>query len=78
VHADHPSVAPLALKPPDPAAPASESTEPSDTRPDDTRPNRATRRGKRGSVPTSTHARGATSHARGVQGRRINPVRRTG
>jgi hypothetical protein len=73
VHADHPSVAPLALKPPDPAAPASESTEPSDTK-----PNRATRRGKRGSVPTSTHARGATSHARGVQGRRINPVRRTG
>jgi hypothetical protein len=46
----------------------------------DQRPNRATRRGKRtGTVPASpSQARGAAPHARGAQGRRIIPVRRTG
>jgi hypothetical protein len=49
-----------------------------DTDPTDERPNRAARRGKRqGSVP-ATHGRGAAPHARGAQGRRVNPVRRTG
>jgi hypothetical protein len=49
-----------------------------DADPTDERPNRAARRGnRRGSVPDS-HGRGAAPHARGAQGRRINPVRRTG
>jgi hypothetical protein len=47
--------------------------------PTDSRPNRAARRGKRsGTEPAPSHGRGAAPHARGVQGRRINPVRRTG
>jgi hypothetical protein len=45
----------------------------------DSRPNRAARRGKgSGTVPEHHHVRGAAPHARGAQGRRINPVRRTG
>jgi hypothetical protein len=45
----------------------------------DSRPNRAARRGKRsGTVPEHHHVRDAAPHARGAQGRRINPVRRTG
>jgi hypothetical protein len=44
----------------------------------DDRPNRAARRGNRaGSPPAQGHGR-AAPHARGAQGRRINPVRRTG
>jgi hypothetical protein len=70
VRADHPSIVQPAL--PDPTTP------PAASEPADTGPNRATRRGKRGSVPAPAHARGAAPHARGVQGRRINPVRRTG
>jgi hypothetical protein len=43
------------------------------------RPNRAARRGKRsGTLPERSHVGGAAPHARGAQGRRINPVRRTG
>lgn len=49
-----------------------------DTRPTDDRPNRAARRGQRGGTVPGTHGRGAAPHARGAQGRRINPVRRTG
>ena len=64
MRAEHPS-APL------PADPAGE--------PVDSRPNRAARRGKRaGTVPGSAAARGGAPHARGAQGRRINPVRRSG
>jgi hypothetical protein len=49
-----------------------------DAGPTDERPNRAARRGNRkGSVPGS-HGRGTAPHARGAQGRRVNPVRRTG
>ena len=43
----------------------------------DDRPNRAARRGKR-ALPAHSHDRGAAPHSRGAQGRRINPVRRTG
>ena len=44
----------------------------------DNRPNRAARRGNRaGPQPAQGHGR-AAPHARGAQGRRINPVRRTG
>jgi hypothetical protein len=44
----------------------------------DDRPNRAARRGNRaGPQPAQGHGR-AAPHARGAQGRRINPVRRTG
>jgi hypothetical protein len=43
----------------------------------DNRPNRAARRGKHASTVAS-RGRGAAPHARGAQGRRINPVRRTG
>jgi hypothetical protein len=69
MHADHsPGPDPTAARPVDPPA--------------DHRPNRAARRGKRaGAVPPAlspSHARGAASHARGAQGRRIIPVRRTG
>jgi hypothetical protein len=68
-----------------PAAP-SPHPDPTDAHPvdgsADHRPNRATRRGKRtGTVPAAAsppHARGGAPHARGAQGRRIIPVRRTG
>ena len=47
--------------------------------PADDRPNRAARRGKReGAVPAPSRGHGAAPHARGAQGRRVNPVRRTG
>jgi hypothetical protein len=50
-----------------------------DAVPAEHRPNRAARRGKReGAVQAPTHGHGAAPHARGAQGRRINPVRRTG
>lgn len=49
-----------------------------DTEPTDDRPNRAARRGRRGGTVPGAHGRGAAPHARGAQGRRINPVRRTG
>ena len=71
----HPDPSP-SEHPSDPAAPpppeaAGESV--------DSRPNRAARRGKRaGAVPGSASAHGVAPHARGAQGRRINPVRRTG
>ncbi len=42
------------------------------------RPNRATRRGHRRDTVPGSHGRGAAPHARGAQGRRVNPVRRTG
>ena len=60
---------------PDPAAPL--SPEPAGE-PVDSRPNRAARRGKRAGAVSASHARGAAPHARGAQGRRVNPVRRTG
>ena len=44
----------------------------------DERPNRAARRGKRQGSVSGSHGRGAAPHARGAQGRRVNPVRRTG
>ncbi len=50
--------------------------------PADHRRNRAMRRGKRAgavpAAPSGPHVRGAAPHARGAQGRRIIPVRRTG
>jgi hypothetical protein len=46
--------------------------------PSDSRPNRAARRGKRTSTVPASHGHGAAPHARGAQGRRVNPVRRTG
>jgi hypothetical protein len=49
-----------------------------DAAPTDDRPNRAARRGRRGDTVPGAHGRGAAPHARGAQGRRINPVRRTG
>ena len=49
-----------------------------DAEPTDERPNRAARRGKRGGTVPGSHGHGAAPHARGAQGRRINPVRRTG
>ena len=60
---------------PEPAAPL--YPEPADE-PADSRPNRAARRGKRAGAASASHAHGAALHARGAQGRRINPVRRTG
>ena len=52
---------------------------PIEDRPADDRPNRAARRGRRGgTVPAPPHGHGAAPHARGAQGRRITPVRRTG
>jgi hypothetical protein len=65
---------------PDPTAPDPAAPHPVDGSADD-RPNRAMRRGKRtGAAPAVLlpHARGAAPHARGAQGRRIIPVRRTG
>jgi len=60
---------------PTPSAPSVPLPE---TGPTNERPNRAARRGhRRGTVPGS-HGHGAAPHARGAQGRRINPVRRTG
>ena len=49
-----------------------------DAAPTDERPNRAARRGNRGADAPGSHGRGGAPHARGAQGRRINPVRRTG
>ena len=49
-----------------------------DDGPTDDRPNRAARRGNRGGTTSGSHGHGAAPHARGAQGRRINPVRRTG
>jgi hypothetical protein len=41
--------------------------------------NRAARRGRAGkSAPSGTVHAGSSGHARAAQGRRINPVRRTG
>jgi hypothetical protein len=53
----------------EPTTPASE--------PEAVRPNRAARRGARDGVP-GNRAHGAAPHARGAQGRRVNPIRRTG
>jgi hypothetical protein len=66
--AEHPSVPlPADAVPDRPAEPAVE------------RPNRAARRGKRADTTSAaSHGRGGAPHARGAQGRRINPVRRTG
>jgi hypothetical protein len=50
----------------------------SDTAPTDERPNRAARRRKRAGVPAASTHRGVAPHARGAQGRRVNPIRRTG
>lgn len=44
----------------------------------DSRPNRAARRGKHSGAAPGAPAHGPASHARGAQGRRINPVRRSG
>lgn len=67
-HPDHPPVPdPTAELPPEPA-----------DGPDDSRPNRATRRGKRGDAASASHGHGVAPHSRGVQGRRVNPVRRPG
>jgi hypothetical protein len=49
-----------------------------DAGPTDERPNRAARRGHREGTVPGAHGRGAAPHARGAQGRRVNPVRRTG
>lgn len=49
-----------------------------DVEPTDERPNRAARRGNRRASVSGGHGHGAAPHARGAQGRRINPVRRTG
>jgi len=66
-HSEHPSD-PAAPPPPEPTG-----------EPVAGRPNRAARRGKRaGTVPGSTAGHGGAPHARGAQGRRINPVRRSG
>ena len=41
--------------------------------------NRAARRGKRADpATTGAHGRNGAPHSRGAQGRRVNPVRRTG
>ena len=68
--ADHPSVSL-------PATSDAPSDQPADTTAAPV--NRAARRGK-GADTTSaaSHGRGGAPHARGAQGRRINPVRRTG
>jgi hypothetical protein len=69
MRADHPPV-------PLPADPITATGSVEDA---DIRPNRAARRGKRrGTVPERHLVPGAAPHARGAQGRRINPVRRTG
>ncbi len=44
----------------------------------DDRPNRAARRRKRAVVPAPSPRHGVAPHARGAQGRRVNPIRRTG
>ena len=49
-----------------------------DAGPTGERPNRAARRGHREGTVPGAHGRGAAPHARGAQGRRVNPVRRTG
>jgi len=49
-----------------------------DAEPTDDRPNRAARRGHHGGNVPGSHGRRAAPHARGAQGRRVNPVRRTG
>ncbi len=49
-----------------------------DAGPTDERPNRAARRRKRVGVPAASTQRGVAPHARGAQGRRVNPIRRTG
>jgi len=69
MHAAHPSPA-LPADLTAPAEPAAGS--------DDIRPNRAARRGKRAGTVPASHGRDAAPSARGAQGRRINPVRRTG
>lgn len=68
--ADHPSV-------PLPAVPDVSSEPETDT--EDAPPNRAARRGKHAdNASAGSHGRNGAPHARGAQGRRINPVRRTG
>jgi hypothetical protein len=66
----------------DPSTPLPAPTEvPSDEAadPEDAPLNRAARRGKRAEgASTGAHGRNGANHARGAQGRRINPVRRTG
>ena len=67
MHAESPAPTPSA--PPVP---------PPDAEPTDERPNRAARRGNRRAAVPGAHGHGAVPHARGAQGRRVNPVRRTG
>jgi hypothetical protein len=51
--------------------PAAEPTPPA--------PNRAARRGRAGrGAADEAHGKGHAPHSRGAQGRRINPIRRTG
>jgi hypothetical protein len=71
VRAPHPSV-PLPPVLPVPVVPDDPGAEPVD------RTNRAARRGRRAVVGRPDHGHGAAPHARGAQGRRVFPVRRTG
>jgi hypothetical protein len=68
---------PTPSAPSDPA-PSVPSVPLPDAGPTDERPNRAARRGHREGTVPGAHGRGAAPHARGAQGRRVNPVRRTG
>ena len=74
MHPDPSSVPdPTAPLTPEPAAESGESGESAGSR-----PNRAERRGKRADGASSSQGHGPAPHARGAQGRRVNPVRRTG
>jgi hypothetical protein len=61
---------PSAPAPADPIADAEPAVQPA--------LNRAARRGKAEKAVLASHGREPSPHARGAQGRRINPVRRTG